>query len=166
MEAKRWQEIKRIYEWAAKVAPEGRGEFLKEACAGDESLREQVESFLACRPAAEEFLKFLPFKMGDPDPVGSIESHTDLTSSTLSHFSATGKIGEGGMGEVYQARDLKLQRQGALRILPGSFADDSERLARFDRRGEAARIAESSVHRGAPRAGGSSRPALPGVRIG
>jgi serine/threonine-protein kinase len=133
MEAKRWQEIKRIYEAAVEVALEHRGEFLKEACAGDESLREQVESFLQCRPAAEEFLKNPAFKMPALGPIGLHESCTDLTGSTLLHYSVTKKIGAGGMGEVYQAHDLKLQRQVALKILPDSFAYDPERLGRFNR---------------------------------
>jgi hypothetical protein len=95
MEAKRWQEIKRIYESAAGMAPERRGAFLQDACAGDESLRDQVESFLECRPAAEEFLKSPAFKMAAPDPGGSDESRTDLTGSTLLHYSVTRKIGTG-----------------------------------------------------------------------
>jgi hypothetical protein len=53
MEAKRWQEIKRIYESALGLAPETRSRFLDEKCAGDKSLRQQVESFLECRPAEE-----------------------------------------------------------------------------------------------------------------
>ncbi len=133
MEAKRWQEIKRIYESALELAPESRSGFLDEKCAGDKSLRQQVESFLECRPAAEEFLKSPAFKMAAPDPFGSNESRTDLTGSTLLHYSVMRKIGEGGMGEVYQAQDLKLNRQVALKILPDSFAYDPERLARFDR---------------------------------
>jgi len=53
MEAKRWHEIKRICESALELAPERRGAFLNEKCAGDKSLRHQVESFLECRPAEE-----------------------------------------------------------------------------------------------------------------
>ena len=53
--------------------------------------------------------------------------------TTLGPYSVTAKIGEGGMGQVYQATDTKLNRQVALKILPEAFASDPDRLARFQR---------------------------------
>jgi serine/threonine protein kinase len=57
----------------------------------------------------------------------------------LGVYSVTAKIGEGGMGEVYQARDTKLDRDVALKVLPEAFTSDPDRLARFER--------ESSISR-------------------
>jgi serine/threonine-protein kinase len=51
----------------------------------------------------------------------------------LGHYDVTALIGEGGMGQVYQATDTKLNRQVALKILPDAFAADPDRLARFQR---------------------------------
>ena len=51
--------------------------------------------------------------------------------SRLGHYDVTALIGEGGMGQVYQATDTKLKRQVALKILPEAFASDPDRLARF-----------------------------------
>ena len=51
----------------------------------------------------------------------------------LGHYNVTARIGEGGMGQVYQATDTKLNRQVALKILPEAFAADPDRLARFQR---------------------------------
>ena len=48
-------------------------------------------------------------------------------------YSVTAKIGEGGMGEVWQARDTKLDRDVALKVLPEAFTADPDRLARFER---------------------------------
>ncbi len=48
-------------------------------------------------------------------------------------YQVTAKIGEGGMGEVYQARDTKLDRDVALKVLPEAFTSDPDRLARFER---------------------------------
>ena len=53
--------------------------------------------------------------------------------SRLGHYDVTALIGQGGMGEVYRAHDTKLGRDVALKILPGLFADDPERLPRFQR---------------------------------
>ena len=51
----------------------------------------------------------------------------------IAHYDVTALIGEGGMGQVYQATDTKLNRQVALKILPEAFAADPDRLARFQR---------------------------------
>ena len=53
--------------------------------------------------------------------------------TTLGAYTVTAKIGEGGMGEVYQARDTKLDRDVALKVLPEAFTSDPDRLARFER---------------------------------
>ena len=56
-----------------------------------------------------------------------------VPGNTLCPYAITAKIGEGGMGEVYQARDSKLDRDVALKVLPETFTADPERLVRFER---------------------------------
>jgi serine/threonine-protein kinase len=51
----------------------------------------------------------------------------------LGHYQVAGKVGEGGMGQVFRATDTKLARDVALKLLPEAFASDPERLARFER---------------------------------
>ena len=63
--------------------------------------------------------------------------------SRLGPYEVTALIGSGGMGEVYRARDTKLGRDVALKVLPDVFADDPERLARFQRK---ARVLASLNH--------------------
>jgi TolB-like protein/tRNA A-37 threonylcarbamoyl transferase component Bud32/cytochrome c-type biogenesis protein CcmH/NrfG len=60
-----------------------------------------------------------------------------MTGETLGHYHILGKIGAGGMGEVYRARDSKLGREVALKVLPPDMARDPERLARFQREARA-----------------------------
>jgi serine/threonine protein kinase len=57
-----------------------------------------------------------------------------LTPGTrLGAYEITGRLGEGGMGEVYRARDTRLNRDVAIKVLPDAFADDAERITRFKR---------------------------------
>ena len=56
-----------------------------------------------------------------------------MIGRTLSHYKVQEKIGEGGMGEVYLAKDTKLDREVAVKVLPATFSENKERLARFER---------------------------------
>ncbi len=66
-----------------------------------------------------------------------------MIGSSVAHFKVTSKLGEGGMGEVWRAEDTKLGREVALKMLPSGFADDPDRLARFERE---ARVLASLSH--------------------
>ena len=61
----------------------------------------------------------------------------DLIGRTLGHYRIVDKIGEGGMGEVYRAHDERLDRDVAVKVLPSSVAQDTERIARFEREAKA-----------------------------
>jgi serine/threonine protein kinase len=56
-----------------------------------------------------------------------------MIGSRLAHYEITARLGSGGMGDVYQAADLKLGRSVAIKFLPETFAHDGERVARFQR---------------------------------
>jgi eukaryotic-like serine/threonine-protein kinase len=62
-----------------------------------------------------------------------IADPSDLTGRTISHYRVYEMLGRGGMGKVYRARDTKLGRDVAIKVLPEEFAQDPERLARFER---------------------------------
>src|SRR3954471_4980447 len=52
---------------------------------------------------------------------------------SIAHYRIVSKLGEGGMGAVYRATDTKLNRDVAIKVLPPAFAEDSARMARFER---------------------------------
>ena len=56
-----------------------------------------------------------------------------MIGRTVAHYRITAKLGEGGMGEVYRARDTKLDRDVAIKVLPAALSNSTERMARFER---------------------------------
>ncbi len=131
MNPDRFQEAKRIYTAALEREPAEREAYVSEACAGDESLRKEVESLLGCRAEAQEFFKAPAVEAGAK--ALARDSHRDFTGSTLSHYAIVEKIGEGGMGVVYKARDTHLDRDVAIKVLPAGMLADETARSRFRR---------------------------------
>src|SRR5690348_4479072 len=134
----RWQEIERIYHRALELDGSARAEFLAKTCAGNAGLRDEVESLLAHGDQAGSYLETPPAEMaakafgkGERSPAAST-SVLEL-GTMIAHYRVTARLGAGGMGEVFRARDTKLQRDVALKILPQAMARDAERMARFER---------------------------------
>ena len=69
-----------------------------------------------------------------------------MIGQSISHYQITAKLGQGGMVVVYRATDTKLDRAVAIKVLPGSFGLETERVARFDR--EAKALMHARVHDG------------------
>src|SRR5262249_48125797 len=118
--------------------------FLEAACAGDEQLRREVESLLAAHQKAEHFLDTPAVELAANVLVQAqrpsrqpSESKPTLIGTTVSHYRIQDKLGVGGMGEVYRARDSKLNREVALKVLPDALAQSPERMARFQREARA-----------------------------
>jgi serine/threonine protein kinase len=99
-------------------------------------LRREVQSLLAYAAEAESFLERPAVDIAPKPPCESHEA--TLVGRTLSHYQVLSLLGAGGMGEVYLARDPRLDRTVALKILPGELAADADRMQRFTREAKAA----------------------------
>jgi len=128
MAGKSWAQVKEVFHEALRRDTGDRERFLEEVCAGDISFRIEVESLLISLAEAESFL--------EQPVVGEVKTPSAwrLPNGTeISHYKIVKPIGVGGMGEVYLADDLSLNRQVALKILPEQMLADRDRLRRFQR---------------------------------
>ncbi len=139
----RWQRVKALFEAAVERPADERDAFLAAAAGDDADLRREVESLLASDTGAVSFLDRLPVAsmsvLADPlaarvtsmDPT---PTHSALAAGRrVGPYEVVALLGAGAMGEVYRARDTKLHRTVALKVLPERFALDPDRLARFTR---------------------------------
>jgi serine/threonine-protein kinase len=116
--------ISDLYHRALTRAPAERRAFLEQACAGDQTLRAEVESLLSYGSVVS----------GDARrPTVASGTGTHMLNRQLGPYTILAPLGAGGMGEVYRARDSKLGRDVAIKILPPYLMADAERRARFAR---------------------------------
>jgi serine/threonine protein kinase len=128
MDPTRWKRVEQVYHAALLRPPRERNAFLEFACADDDELRREVDSLLA-QPSGDVLEAPAPPQasalVGDAAP--------ELIGRRIGSYLIDARIGVGGMGEVYRARDTRLGRDVAIKVLPVVFATDPGRLARFER---------------------------------
>src|SRR5438045_3374828 len=129
MKAERWKQVNDLFQSAVERAPAERAAFLDEACRGDESLRREVGSLLTSHERSENFIELPAFEVA-PELVTSERTNT-LVGKLIGHYRIESLVGVGGMGEVYLARDERLGRKAALKLLPDSLTTDETQLSRF-----------------------------------
>lgn len=136
MTPERWQRIEKLYHDSQDRTPQERAAWLAQVCAGDETLRREVEVLLAANEQVGDFLNTPAFALDAEELTDS--SITLPSGEVFSHYQILSKIGAGGMGEVYLARDTNLGRKVALKVLPLRFTVDQGRLQRFIREAKTA----------------------------
>ena len=142
MTPERWAKIERLYYAALEQDAEQRAIFLKNACAGDDNLRQEVESLLHYRDQGGDFIE-IPAAAGLNAQLSAVASavrrlhEPPVSGRFVGHsfgpYEVTTLIAAGGMGEVYRAVDRRLDRTVAIKILPEHLAADPERRERFGR---------------------------------
>jgi eukaryotic-like serine/threonine-protein kinase len=136
MNPERWQMIDQLYQAALDQAADQRPAFVSQACAGDDELQYEVESLLGAHDEAGSFI-------AEPALISTArllarDQAASLVGTTLSHYRIESFLGAGGMGEVYLAHDVNLDRKVALKLLPGSLTHDADQLRRFEQEARAA----------------------------
>lgn len=136
MDPERWQQIDQLFHSALERRASERAAFLAQACTGDEALRREVESLIGSHERSASFIEA---------PAADIAAEllagrdAELTAGqAVGPYKIVSLLGEGGMGEVYLAQDIRLGRQVALKRLPAQFTLDAERVRRFEQEARAA----------------------------
>ncbi len=130
MTPEEWQQIDRIFNQALSLSPNQRPAFLSQACGSNAELRRQIELMIE----SDEDTGFLnPPAAANADSLIKDDIHQARPGEILSHYKIIEQIGVGGMGEVYLAEDLRLNRKVALKILPAKYTQDQDWLQRFRR---------------------------------
>jgi len=134
MDSERWKRVDSLLQSVLERLPAERSEFLCRACAGDEALEREVRSLLASQQEAGSFLESSPKDVATQ----TIESIRAPLGQIISHYRIVEKLGAGGMGVVWKARDTRLDRFVALKFLPAAKMSDPERKRRFVQEARAA----------------------------
>lgn len=137
MSSPQWHRVKALVAAALERDAHDRARFLDEACQ-DPELRREVESLLGFQ--STDFLEGSPVEGALANAAAG--EATNLVGRTLSHYKVLSEISRGGMGVVYRALDVKLNREVAIKVLPPELTANEERKRRFVREAQAAAALE------------------------
>jgi Tol biopolymer transport system component len=149
MRGDRLRQVRALFDAAMEKAPPERRAFVEEDAGSDSALRDEVLSLLADEEASRGFLDgpaALPeslaggSRLASDDQSGSVQESPRAVAAgaRLGPYEIVAPIGSGGMGEVYRARDTRLDRDVAVKVLPRDLAADPERHRRFEQEMRAA----------------------------
>src|SRR5678815_1293062 len=123
LEVERWRRIESLFQEALVKTPLERTPFLDEACSGDATLRQEVESLLAHEKLAGDFLE-----SEGSGTTAAMPAEIVPVGERIGPYSVIELLGAGGMGEVYKAHDQRLDRNIAIKFLSSRIAGDSSSL--------------------------------------
>ncbi len=117
MKPPNWPKVEELYHAALERQPARREAFVDQACGGDEELRREVQSLLGYERDAERLLE-------QPAASAATQKLAVVRGTRLGPYEVIEPIGAGGMGEVYRARDTRLGREVAIKVLPPATLHD------------------------------------------
>jgi serine/threonine protein kinase len=135
MTPERYREVGQIFRAATEVPSDRRDAFLDTVCGNDKALRQEVESLLNHDSQRESWIDARALDVA-AQALASTSSKTWI-GRQVHHYQVLSLLGKGGMGEVYRARDKRLERDVALKVLPTAYSTDAERLRRFEQEARA-----------------------------
>ncbi len=138
MDPERWQQISKLFRDALERNADERSAFLDDACNGDASLRREVQSLLSSHGRADQFIESPVYEAAAPLFAENEETARLQAGAELGPYRIVSHIGAGGMGDVYCAKDVRLGREVAIKVLPSSFSKDADRMRRFEQEARAA----------------------------
>jgi len=141
MKPEQWRRIENLYNQAMELEESQRASFLREVCADDDGLRQELEALLAREPQVASFLEKPALREIAPG-FAVDESGPPAPGTKIGSYRIEAPIGAGGMGTVYRAQDTKLNRRVAIKFLSDNLADAGARR-RFQ---QEARMASALNH--------------------
>jgi eukaryotic-like serine/threonine-protein kinase len=135
--SERWTRIEQVFYAALDQPAEAREEYLRSACGDDLDLLREVESLLNAHAAGDELLEHPAIAQIALADVPRNDPDAWTPGMTFSHYRIGEQLGAGGMGEVFRARDLLLDREVAIKTLPPELSLDRLYLERLRREARA-----------------------------
>jgi serine/threonine protein kinase/tetratricopeptide (TPR) repeat protein len=122
MKTREWDEIERLFHAALTLGSAQRGQYLLQACSGNEGLQKEVESLIGALEDSNGLMEQPVFELG----LKVLGSNADLmVGKEIGTYKILKVLGRGGMGEVYLAEDTRLGRKVALKFLSPEFVGDN-----------------------------------------